>query len=308
MIINKAIPFREKFRQAIQDILNIDILIEQVNWRSINCYLQIVNLLTTSHTDTIDQTQLQELKNTLQTYSEVNIRVVNENNISSKEIQSVLNVFKPQEENQNIRGDFSFGPYTEGPDSAKKVISNIRSALRIIKKYLPNYHQETISYIEEIFIVGMDQGRGIRSGSTINIFGCIINRPNGSGDILQFVEDLIHETIHHRIYIEQLDDELLISDDNQFFPAPFREDGISRPLSTQYHSAHVCAHVAIAMNELSKQKLNITESRYDLKENIDRLLTWHKHCCDILFNHADMTQRGKEMLYETINAVSEHFE
>lgn len=306
---NKIAQFKARFATAISDLLGISLNSElgSVGWRSIYYHLKIVNEINASEDDSINENLLKSLKDSLFLDTSFKINVIDSTTISNKDTLCILQAFHQVEIDPNVRGDFVFGPYQNDKVLADRAVLNFHHALSLIEQYLPDYFEDVAECIEEVMIVGPVNKRGIRSGSTINTFGCIVNRPDGEGDILQFVEDIIHETTHHKIYIEQLDDEIILSDDNSFFSAPFRDDKVSRPLSTQYHSAHVCAHAAIALDQLSHKRIDIPQSNYDIETNVSILLYWHKHCCEIVFEHAELTPRGSTLLLETIQKARQHF-
>ena len=207
---------------------------------------------------------------------------------------------------KNRFGDYDFGPYigTEISEIRKKIYS----AREIIKHSAPEYYSKVSQLIETMIIVGRNsRGEGIRSGSTIVSFGCVINRPEGSGNVLQFIEDLVHESTHHMVFMEQHTDALIKNSNQDLYPAPFRKDQSERPMSTQFHSALVLGNVIICLDKVGGKSQGDPSQIIGIDNKISQMKEWFYFCCDTIENHGELTSRGMGMIREIQENVSIQF-
>lgn len=307
------VDFRYQFSDSIFMLLDgngfdIDRGGVSCNWKSIKCYLNIINKMDSDDYEEQFYRDIEELLLVATETNQFRIKPIYPSELDGRESRYMNEVFSPARNDENTRGSFSFGAFQGSKSDFDDIKSKIKIAYDFLECEFPDYYQELTSYIEEILIVGPAADGGIRSGSSINAFGCIINRPSGSGDVLQFIEDLIHETIHHRIYVQQIHDQILNTNNKNFYPAPFREDKIYRPLSTQYHSANVCGHVAIVMKKISDEKLFENVGTYNPSEKYLEMYEWHRSCVEILNKNASLTSIGSEILKNTIDMVNSRFQ
>lgn len=300
----------KQFKGRIADSLNslyqsldikFDIKGNEINWKVVSLYNECLNDVEKEDYESLEK----NLKRIIIEKGEIKFEITEFKEINS-DISLIKNSFSIPLNDENSLGDYDFGPYLG--TNIDSVREKIHSAKNILKTCSPNYYYRVSNLIETMIIVGRNpNGEGIRSGSTIASFGCVINRPEGSGEVLQYIEDLVHESTHHMVFLEQHCDHLIKNSNQELFPAPFRQDQSKRPMSTQFHSALVLGNVVICMEQIRKAYDGDPILISGIDEKIEQMSEWFYFCCATIEKYGDLTNRGTEMIREIQENVRNQF-
>ncbi|MBS9425035.1 aKG-HExxH-type peptide beta-hydroxylase [Photorhabdus caribbeanensis] len=152
-------------------------------------------------------------------------------------------------------------------------------------------------YINDILIVKCDN---FIASSSIKFLGTIIIAPKKHWEVIDYMENLIHEMSHIDLYIKQLVDPLVIS--KNLIKSPFRN--YDRPAIGVYHSAFVLSRII-----LYTRHKNINES--NPKIDCCRIESHKKKLIETLhlFNDSiNLTDMGSFLLHQMKFVTLEGFE
>lgn len=161
----------------------------------------------------------------------------------------------------------------------------------------PEYYNFVTSLIKQIVLVGQTERGGIKSGSTLKTLGCIIISPNTKEELSpvgQYIEDLVHEASHTRLFLEQTKDQLVNNPVVNLYAAPFRKD--KRPMSGIYHANYVLGTIVTYFSRAVKATPDDTEIHNDLF--LSRAFDRYKETYSIVEQHGELTERGQQIFVE----------
>ncbi|MBQ4796722.1 hypothetical protein F9U41_22110, partial [Pectobacterium versatile] len=119
------------------------------------------------------------------------------------------NIYDKPDNDVNDDGVYAFGPFS---GDTEQELERIENAFMIMRRVSPTYYDFVTSLIKQIVLVGQTERGGIKSGSTLKTLGCIIISPNTKEEfspVGQYIEDLVHEASHTRLFLEQTKDLLV---------------------------------------------------------------------------------------------------
>lgn len=304
--LEKLNLFKKRIAASVNELyraFELEVMIRDVdiNWRVINTYNACLEALKLEDYKAL-QSNLRKIQRLLGKVSFEVLPYIKDD----EDISMIGNAFSIPLNDKNTLGCYDFGKFNQG--DIKVVIRKVYESRELLKQFSPVYFNRVEQLLETMVVVGRNaEGKGIRSGSTIVNFGCIINRPNKSGNVLQYIEDFVHESTHHMVYLEQHDDNLVNNETKTLYAAPFRDDLEKRPMATQFHSALVLGNVAICLGEISQNYLGKREVIIGIEIKIKQMLEWFSFCCQTIDTYGDLTMRGWEMIGEIKANVNERF-
>lgn len=107
----------------------------------------------------------------------------------------------------------------------------------------------------------------------------------------------MHESSHLRLYLEQVEDEIVLNSDEARYPAPFRQD--KRPMTGIYHAFYVLAHVCCCFLDLKQHKEKFVDCG-DFDAIFDRAYARFTESSAIVKKYGQLTERGKS-IFEQMN-------
>lgn len=210
--------------------------------------------------------------------------------MQSPEVKLIRSIYDAPDNNEEA---YLFGPFDN--DLAREH-HKLTTAINIIKTHLPMYYKQLVTLIPHLLITGPTESRFITSASTVKLLGCVIIGSYGTSSICTYLEDLVHESAHHRLFLEQAHDELILNHPDEKYPAPFRTD--LRPMAGLFHAHYVLGNIYQSFHSLACLTYFANNEEFN-----DMLLSAKRRFFEgktIIDQHARFTNRG-EVIYQTIN-------
>ncbi|MQL47085.1 hypothetical protein GEA64_03365 [Photorhabdus khanii] len=229
------------------------------------------------------------------------ILVITDANISEEVAKTLKDIYDKPDNDVNDDGVYAFGPFM---GNSEEEITKIHQSLDLMKSVSPYYYNFVNSLIKHIVLVGQTERGGIKSGSTLKTLGCIIISPNTKEEISsinQYIEDLVHEASHSKLFLEQTKDQLVYNPVENLYTAPFRKD--KRPMSGIYHANYVLGNIVSYFRQAVK-----VSSKNDLNNNtkfLERALTRYNETYNIIEQYGDLTERGYAIFKEMKERVDQ---
>ncbi len=219
------------------------------------------------------------------------VLILNDLTISNETGKILKAIYDKPDNAVNDDGIYAFGPFL-GDEMAE--IKKISQALKVMKALSDYFYKFVISLINQIVLVGLTDRGSIKSSSAIKTLGCIILCPNTKtqkSTINQYIEDLIHESSHCELFLEQAKDQLVNNPAEDLYAAPFRED--KRPMAGIYHANYVLGNIVTYFSQAVKLSTgdHLKSNHYFLK----RALSSYLETYNIVEKQGDLTQRGYEL-------------
>ncbi|KER04743.1 HEXXH motif domain-containing protein [Photorhabdus temperata] len=225
------------------------------------------------------------------------ILVITNANISEYISKTLKDIYDKPDNDINDDGVYAFGPFT---GNSEEEIVKIHQSLDLMKSVSPYYYDFVNSLIKHIVLVGQTERGGIKSGSTLKALGCIIISPNTKEEISsinQYIEDLVHEASHSKLFLEQTKDQLVNNPIENLYTAPFRKD--KRPMSGIYHANYVLGNIVSYFRQAVKADPNSNE------KFLERALTRYNETYNIIEQYGDLTERGYAIFKEMKERVDQ---
>ncbi|RZF90457.1 hypothetical protein EXT42_18615 [Pseudoalteromonas sp. CO302Y] len=222
--------------------------------------------------------------------SEIKVTFADKMFMKSEEHALIRSIYDRPDNNEAA---YLFGAFSNDLEQEKK---KIYKALSTIETHLPEYYQQLVNFIPNLLITGPTDTRFITSASTVKLFGCVIIGSYGTSSICTYLEDLIHELAHHRLFLEQAHDELIKNSPNEKYPAPFRSD--LRPMAGLFHAHYVLGNIFKTFHTLSC--LEEWKKNAEFQEMLSSAKRRFYHGKEIIDQHGQFTERGLN-IYQTIN-------
>lgn len=173
-------------------------------------------------------------------------------------------------------------------------------------KLSKDFYLEFKNLAEEILFVGGTNDFHIRSGSSLNMFGLIVIWSDYSHSIVYYLELLIHETAHLRLFLENIIDPLILNSPDELYSAPFRHD--ARPMIGIFHGFFVLFRIIVVMTEIYE---NCSVNNIKYKEEINNKILKAKKRYDLTLveieENALFTDRGLQIFTECKNQINKLF-
>lgn len=185
----------------------------------------------------------------------------------------------------------------------KNSVIMIEKGLEILKDNFFNFYEEAIDLISEFLILN---AKGIQAGTSLDLFGMVHKnytyRMDKITDILDFI---IHEQSHLYLHLI-IENNVLVKNPLVKYESPLRNT--KRPLIGIYHATFVLSRIIyILLNSQEKNLLPLSEIDYS-KSLIEFYIKRFYIGFNILENHAEMTDLGRQIIYSTKNLVESVFE
>ena len=238
------------------------------SWLDISHYYKASDIIESEEVDYDELVSLLKGVGVSPSNQDIKITKITEDNISSPKYELLKEIYRIPDEDKTDLGTYKFGKFIGSEEDYDIENKAINDAINILKIYNRDYYDKAACLIEEIIVCGKLDGGFMRSSTSVKCFGCVINTPLSSGNIGQYIEDIVHESAHLELYLVQLDDPLVLNDKEARYSAPFRPD--SRPMYGIYHAMYVLGHILKCLNDLN----NIPEVR----EKITNIQTFQKFC------------------------------
>lgn len=225
--------------------------------------------------------------------------VITPENIDSDLSRTLKGIYDKPDNDVNDDGVYAFGPFSGNTEIE---LSRLQQAFDTLHAVSPYYYEFVTSLIKHIVLVGQTERGGIKSGSTLKTLGCIIISPNTKEEFSplgQYIEDLVHEASHTRLFLEQTKDPLVNNPVVNLYAAPFRKD--KRPMSGIYHANYVLGNIVSYFSQAVKVTPEDNEIYNDLF--LERAITRYRETRLIVEQHGDLTERGRHIFDEMKNQV-----
>lgn len=224
-------------------------------------------------------------------HKEPTVLILNDVTISDETGKLLKEVYAKPDNAVNDDGIYAFGPFL-GDDMEE--VKKIGQALKVMRDISDYFYNFVTSLINQIVLVGLTDRGSIKSSSTIKTLGCIIMCPNTEtqkSTINQYIEDLIHESSHSELFLEQATDQLVNNPPEDLYAAPFRED--KRPMAGIYHANYVLGNIVAYFSQAVKSSTgdHLKNNNYFLK----RALSSYLETYNIVEKQGDLTTRGSEL-------------
>ncbi len=280
--------------QYLLDTLDIDSSIPKhkiPSWMTYGYYFSSLKLI-----DEENFSQAKELiEKAVATYAvpetQLTITYANEHFMKSPEVALIRSIYDAPDNNEEA---YLFGPFD---NNLAEEENKLTTAINIIQTHLPAYYKQLVTLIPNLLITGPTQSRFITSASTVKLFGCVIIGSYGTSSIYTYLEDLIHESAHHRLFLEQAHDELILNNADEKYPAPFRTD--LRPMAGLFHAHYVLGNIYQSFQSLAQLALFSNQAEFNtMRLSAKQRFFEGKATID---KHAVFTERGS-VIYQTINS------
>lgn len=220
--------------------------------------------------------------------------VITPDNIDDKMAATLKGIYDKPDNDVNDDGVYAFGPFS---GDTKQEFERIEKAFVTMALISPSYYDFVTSLVKQIVLVGQTERGGIKSGSTLKTLGCIIISPNTKEEfspVGQYIEDLVHEASHTRLFLEQTKDQLVNNPVVNLYAAPFRKD--KRPMSGIYHANYVLGNIVSYFSQAVKSQPNDKEIHNDLF--LARALQRYNETYALVEQYGDLTVRGRQIFNE----------
>lgn len=175
----------------------------------------------------------------------------------------------------------------------------IQQAMQLYQSYFPDFFSEFQELVGEILIL---KAKGLKAGSSIDLFGMIYKNSLFEADTLTYALDfLVHEQAHLYVHLLAKDDPLLLNPLEKH-DSPVRAD--KRPLIGIYHAVFVLARRYYILNKAFSQNLIPQAEHIYCKGLIDERKKFFFAGLDILQNHAQMTPLGERLIASASELVA----
>lgn len=309
MEINQHFVLKEFFFEKIFNSLNkvsesfedeFELNIEDISWENIICYnLGICFLKKNDYTnaDIFFKKALNFKKNEIIKISFLN----NENKNKFDLINSDIINNSDMVENKYI--GIGYVDYDKEIETNEK--NKMLEAFNLFK-LSKEFYIEFENLAGEILFTGGTDDFHIRSGSSLNMFGLIVIWSDYSHSIVYYLELLIHETAHLRLFLENIIDPLIMNSADELYSAPFRHD--ARPMIGIFHGFFVLFRIITVMKEIS-DNCNFDNIKY--KEEINNKILRAKKRYDLTLveieENALFTDRGLQIFNDCKDKINNLF-
>lgn len=227
-------------------------------------------------------------------YSRPKVMVIASHNIDGDIATMLKGIYDKPDNDVNDDGVYAFGPFS---GDTEQELERIENAFTIMSRVSPTYYGFVTSLIKQIVLVGQTARGGIKSGSTLKTLGCIIISPNTKEEfspVGQYIEDLVHEASHTRLFLEQTKDQLVNNPVVNLYAAPFRKD--KRPMSGIYHANYVLGNIVSYFS----QAVNATPDDNVIHNELflARALQRYNETYTLVEQDGDLTIRGRQIFDE----------
>lgn len=227
--------------------------------------------------------------------NELTIERVRNTTIQETSLVILADIFNEPDTNKDDEGVYQFGPYIGSDIDYIKELTAIKHALEIVKIHAPEYFSLISNLIETIYVCGKLEHGYMRSATTTKAFGCLVNTALTKGNTVQYMEDLVHEASHLLLYLEQIDDPIVLNDKTERFTAPFRSD--LRPIEGIYHAMFVLGHVSLCFTQiLAKEDINLPQDA--LTKHKESALKRFYESSHIITKYGKLTKKGQRIHHQ----------
>jgi hypothetical protein len=210
--------------------------------------------------------------------------------LGSEDYQLIRSVFDTPDNNEEA---YLFGSFASKVEEEQK---KLHTALKILREELPVLYEQVRILMPNILITGPTKTKFITSASTIKLFGCVIIGSYGKNTVTTYLEDLVHESAHHRLFLEQSSDELTLNPPEEKYTAPFRRD--KRPMAGLFHAHFVLGQIALAFHKIKASSAVANQSDFEtMFESAKRRFVESKSIID---QYGKFTEVGQK-IYNNIN-------
>lgn len=198
---------------------------------------------------------------------------------------------------QGLTRDIQLFPLFSEEFEGAKVL--IQRAMQVYQSSFPDFYAEFQELVGEILSL---KAKGLKAGSSIDLFGMIYKNILFEADTLTYALDfLVHEQAHLYVHLLAKDDPLLLNPLEKH-DSPVRED--KRPLIGIYHAVFVLARrYYILERALSLNLIPEVEHSY-CQGLVDERKKFFYAGVDILKNHAQMTPLGEGLITSAAKLVA----
>ena len=151
--------------------------------------------------------------------------------------------------------------------SNDKELVKTQEAISMFQDYAPEFYDEFKTLVDHIILSGTSDGIHIRSASSFNLFGLITIWADPLHSSTYYLQQIVHETAHLRLFLTNMDDELVLNPPDQRFTAPFRDD--SRPMLGIFHALFVLCRMVLALRKVESGNTDPSRSS-DIRLKLSR--------------------------------------
>ena len=136
----------------------------------------------------------------------------------------------------------------------------------LLRSFAPGFYAEFSELSDMILLAGEDDGVHIRSASSFNLFGLIVIWADAIHSPIYYLQQIVHETAHLRLFVVNIEDPLVLNPPEQKFRAPFRDD--ERPMLGIFHAYFVLARMVLGMREVQRNLPANSQHHDDLRQKL----------------------------------------
>ena len=181
-------------------------------------------------------------------------------------------------------------------------LEKVSEAIELLAASAPSFHIEYSNLVDDILLIGEDDGVHIRSASSFNLFGLIIIWADSIHTPIYYLQQIVHEVAHLRLFIVNIEDQLVLNPPEERFKAPFRDD--ERPMLGIFHAMFVLARMVLALRKTRSYLPN--HSLYpDLEDKLIRSEERFYNTVKEVEEHGVLTDIGRSILGDCLAAISQ---
>lgn len=192
------------------------------------------------------------------------------------------------------------GYVTDEVAADSRELDKVCEAISLLETTAPDFHREFCELADEILLIGEADGVHIRSASSFNLFGLIVIWADPIHTPIYYLQQIVHEVAHLRLFMVNIEDQLVLNPPEQRFKAPFRDD--ERPMLGIYHAMFVLARMVLALREVETKLLD-GSSHPDLQDNLFRSEERFHNTVKEIMEHGGLTEVGRAILDDCVATV-----
>lgn len=220
----------------------------------------------------------------------ISIQRVTVDNIADNNISILSEIYQEPDKSTDDEGVYRIGPFVGDSTDFDEERSSIELALKVLELCSPGYYRLVSEMVDTIYVCGPLEGGFMRSATTVKSFGCLVNTALTKKNVVQYIEDLVHESSHLLLYLEQINDPIVLNNKDQRYPAPFRDD--LRPLEGIYHAMFVLGQVYVCFVDIYISNTDLIDRALLLK-HMGSVWRRFKESADIVEENGDLTEAGQ---------------
>lgn len=168
---------------------------------------------------------------------------------------------------------------------------NITESFNILEILNHDWSISIKSYIKQFLIV---KSNNLIGTTSLSFLGIVVLSPKKHWELIDYIENIVHEASHIDLFIKQLLDPLVVG--NKLLPSAFRR--ADRPQLGVLHATLVLCRIVECFYNIYKSKSYNSILSYD--RLLDNLIRLHNSLL-ILINYADLSTIGNHLLFNMIS-------